>query len=298
MIKNLNANIIWFGIAIGMLLGTGFFYIGGLQPLILSTYSNNTISRVNQLENEFYSQAEEFLVSYNDIISLINTSSSLDVCSDSQIVDTNAREFRIYQSLSTTLLPNPDLESTETYFTFFDPEIESTYNQIYDKYETSLTELNTFYSNSLELSDFLQFRNSWIDLCNRIYESEGNIIELKESCAKLESITELFSNTINYTEVLENTEVSIEQCNQVIDYETPFRQTYPDFDQWLIDWYDGFTEVIFYDFNTDRQNELETLNTTIQNFSNEVSDTRREINVIRNDKIEFINSFYIMDRKS
>ncbi|MEM1311916.1 MAG: hypothetical protein AAGF07_00430 [Patescibacteria group bacterium] len=293
--EGLNFDLITRIIALGLVLGVAFFYFGSLQPLILNRYTNNLETQIGLLQSKLVSQTQNFTDSKLAITQKITSFNPIEICSTSQLIDTNDQDFSNIEEFKLSLLPDSDLSSPPRYLNFYLKESEIVYSRLYDEYQNILAEYSRVYEQGIDLKALLEYRNFWIENCEQIENSKGQIDELKELCQNQDTVHRDFVSRQIYSEIYKNVAQSQSRCAEVINYNpsNTRRTTYPNFDQWFLDWYEGFQSLMTY--NTDFIPGINDLPLYNQNFSLFLDEAYRDIENIESSKDRFLNQFYLMD---
>jgi hypothetical protein len=293
--KGLNFDLIWQIIAAGLLLSVVLFYFGGLQPLILSKYIANLKGQVSRLESRLAEQTQSFSEIELTILQKVTTFNPTETCSTSQVVDTADSDFTALAEFKTSLLPEQKFAVAPRYSMFYLQKAETSYLNLYDKYEFVLTQYNTVYKNSLNLKTLLEYRNFWISNCQKIQDTKGKIVGLKLACEGQNQMYTEFISSKTYPEAVGLVSQSQAKCKEVLDFvDKPiYKGIYPNFNKWYSEWYTGFQNIMSY--NTVFIPGISELSGFTDNFKQDIDKTYDELTAIEESKSDFFNKFYLVD---
>jgi len=313
--SGINTDIIFAGIAFGLILGAVLFFFNGLQPLILDRYTDESKAQTTQLQNKYNQQTQTFFNLQNSVFQKVQSYNPSDSCGIGQLADLQSLPTNSLDQLKAQALPDPSLASLNRYGAFYSQKVESLYDKTYDQYETSLKSYNSFYQEIKNVPSFLDYRNQWINTCQEITASAGAVTKLQTACQtnidKLADFSTLDKPaywTNLETELLKSTA----KCKEVIDYKTTTTTTqcprnsrvrctpvtteaiYPNFGKWQLEWLKPVDNLLQFEISDDSITNLSTINSQFNAYSQETNNKIEE-NLSSRDNL--FSKFYFLDIK-
>jgi hypothetical protein len=285
----LGSNILWFIITISLVISCILFYFQGLQPLILSKYSQNAQDQTIKLNNRFFEQVEVFYGTQNIILNRFEADSSL-LCSKTPLYQEFNTDSDSLSRLQTRLFPDKRLEKLPNYNIFYKKDIQKIYTQNYTNYKDSLESFNLPATDLQNLIKFLNYRNNWITTCSKIEtaNSTKNFSQTQAACVDLIKIHKNYldgnSFPILWSSISKEVENGINLCQNLQS---------KDLNIFFTNWFAVYSKIIittpnFSEYTKENQEKVE-------NFEAESKSSIKNISKINESKNGFTKIWYLMD---
>jgi hypothetical protein len=292
-----NLDIILSAIAFGCILGVILFYFQGLQPLILRNYSENASKKVVQLKEKYTSQIGPVILAKQNL-SVAFENDADKICSEQNLYEGKLADQEKNDRLKLSLVPDSTLKNIDNSGPFYNSEIQQVYQKFFNQYVEALSTWSKGVSNLNELPNFLEYRNLWIITCQKIESSNADLALLKEACTNFNNGLvkyESLKNSQFWEQIAKGVEESAVKCNEVIN-STSRLKTFGNFGKWKLDWLNGFDRVLAVRPIWNEVNE--DLNKVSEDLLNGASATIVKLNLIAEERQQFINLWYIMEFKA
>lgn len=287
-----DSNLLWSFISFILLLSCILFYFQGLQPLILTRYSEQTQKQLIRLNSRFFEQIDGFSATQNVILNRFNSDSSL-LCSKTPLYQEATSDSDSLSRLQTKIFPDKRLEKLPNYNVFYQKDIKDIYDKNYQNYKDTLGVFNTPIENLENLLKFLSYRNSWITACRKIEvaNSSKNLVQTQEACTELTQSHKDYINIQNsdnslpsfWGEIDQDIERAIGLCKGVLTN---------NINSFFVGWFSVYSKVIV--AKPDLDNSNKEIQEKSQNFDLQVKTSVREILKINNSKNDFSEIWYLL----
>lgn len=312
--RSINTDIIFAGIAFGLILGAILFYFNGLQPLVLNRYTDQSKIQVTELQNKYNGQTQAFFNLQNGLFQKVKSYNPSDSCGSGQIADLQSLPTNTLDQIKAQALPDPTLVSLDRYGAFYSKKTEDIYDKTYEQYENSLKSYNQFYQEIKNIPSFLDYRNLWINTCLDIVSSGGELTKLQAACqANTDKLAD-FSNTDKATfwsDLDKELAKSTAKCKEVLDYKatptftkcpknsktctpTAIEPVYPNFGKWQLEWLKPVDNLLLFEIKDEGLANLGTINSQFNAYSKE---SLNKIEDYRDSKDSFFSKVYLLDIK-
>lgn len=292
-----NGEILLQGLATGCLLGVLLFYFQGLQPLILKNYSEGTSKKIVQLKERYNEQVNPIL----DIQKSFDNSFedySDKVCSQQDIYQSKNADLDKIDRLKLSLVPDASYKSLAPSGVFYNSEIQNIYQSFFAKYVNSLQDWEKLTPSIAAVPNFLDFRNVWVKACQKIEASQGDLAILKEACTGLinaQASYESLKNSQFWDQISTGLKASLARCYEVTG-STSKSKTLVNYGKWRLDWLTGYERIVEAK-PVWAETNLE-LSKTSENLLKQATIAIDKINLIVEDRKQFVNLWYIMEFKT
>jgi len=290
----LNVDILLGGIAIGCILGVCVFWFQGVQPSLLTGFTNKAVEQADKLAIRNTDQVNSVIQVYNTI-SQHTAYNSLALCNQDQLYTQKTSDLALIDSKETALLPANSLSKISAFNGFYINSVKTSYQPIY----TSYTEKNQAYKKNIVESRaypfYLEYRNQWIETCAAINQSQGNTDQIKQSCTTLRTKTEEYKNNTNiikpsiWEQSLPLVDKGLAVCAVA---EQSNSSSLPGFGRWQLDWVSAYDLLM--SVQPDFTSESEKFKTDAANFSASVQAFRESTLSTYNSK-KGVNAWYFMN---
>lgn len=289
-----NNEIILPAIAIGCILGVLLFYFQGLQPLILKNYADSTSKQIIELKERYTNQVgsvsnlqkemDTYFVDFSD-----------KVCSQQETYKTKKDDLEKIDRLKLSLVPDASYKKLPSSGVFYSTEIQEIYQNFFTSYVNGLQEWSKLSDMIGTVPNFLDYRNIWVETCQKIEASNGNVAEVKAACENLINLSKNFEsikNTQFGQQIASGSAQSIDSCNEALKLKS---RLIPNYGKWRLDWLTGYDRIVqarpvWTDMN-------ESLNKVSENLLSSATQTLTKINAVVSERRQFINLWYILDIK-
>jgi hypothetical protein len=289
-----NNEIILPAIAIGCILGVLLFYFQGLQPLILKNYADASSKKIVELKERYT----------NQVSTISNMQKELDtyfidfsdkVCSEQETYKTKKEDLEKIDRLKLSLVPDATYKKLPTSGVFYSSEIQEIYQNFFTGYVNGLQEWSKLSDMIGTVPNFLDYRNLWVETCQKIEASDGNVAEVKAACENLINLSKNFEgikNTQFGQQIASGSAQSIDSCNEALKLKS---RIIPNYGKWRLDWLTGYDRIVqarpvWTDMN-------EALNKVSENLLSSATNSITKINSVVAERRQFINLWYILDIK-
>jgi hypothetical protein len=284
------SDVLWFGISLACLLATVLFYFQILQPLIVQKYSETAQAQIIESAQKFNIQADQIDSLQQNIIS--NTENlSAESCTEEAKYDRSEKDRKDLENLKKSLNIEPRLKELPNFGVFYDSSIKNSYSLFVKQHEESIASFQPALANTKHVIEFVDYKNSWINQCIRIKNSDGNTNELQSTCKEMEAKAD------NYTKIAPAGIVSelgkpLENVRSLcIDINNSKYENYFQFNTFKLKWlaeYDNIRAIILI---TDSAS-IASIKTK---FDITINQTKANLESILKNKQEFNDIWYLLN---
>jgi len=293
-LSNFNNDIILPAIAIGCILGVLLFYFQGLQPLILKNYSDTTSKKVIELKERYTNQVGSVSILQSEMDTYFVDFSD-KVCSQQETYKTKSEDLEKIDRLKLSLVPDASYKKLPTAGVFYSIEIQDIYQEFFKSYVNSLQEWSKLTDMVGTVPNFLDYRNLWVETCQKIEASNGNTTEVKAACENLISLSKNFENIKNTQfgkQISIGTAQSLDSCNEALKIKS---RIMPNYGKWRLDWLTGYDRIVQARPVWTEMND--SLNKVSENLLSLATNSITKINSVVSERRQFVNLWYILDIK-
>ncbi len=287
--KVINNDIIWFGIAVGCIIGVIYFVFGGLQPLILRNYINNAKQNINEVGQTFVNQVNGLSILQENVVK--NTTYNLLAdCSEAQKYTTLVQDLQNLENVERSLFANPKFKEIPKFKGFGERSIRLEYAQFFDYYTVSLENLkNTVLEDSKDLILFANYRNFLIEGCMMISKDSSRTQRIIDFCVELPNKSKEYHTNHNpsfWSDLQPLIEENQSICNRIVEGRVNFLE-------WQISWLSSYGKLTAFVPNI--QKNVSILENAVIDMQKESLRYKNELNRIYERKTSFLGMWYLLE---
>jgi len=286
----LNLDILWAGIAIGCLLGLAMFWFQGFSPSMLSGFTHNTIENLDQIEKKNTGQINAIIQSYN-LISEKSLYNNLNICNLDQKYISKNDDITFLDGKEIALLPASNLQKVPSMNGFYLQTYRDLQKPLYSQYSAYNLDNKTLVQDAKSYPFYLEYRNTWIESCVNIRNSQGNAAQIKNTCLDLQTKTDAYNTNQElkkpeiWKEALPIIQKGVETCNQY--------STQQNFGRWQLQWLSQYDLLMSIQPNFSVKSE--ELKQQAEKFSQETSLVKDKVLQDYNQKKSTMGSVYLLN---
>ena len=283
------STVVWKTIALSLIIGVFLFYFQGFQPAVLQSYYLNAASQSNALEVDLNNKTTTVLSDMESQILQKFTYNPNQVCTETDFFEYPLEELDQLRRARVGLFPSQNDNQVEKVGGFWESKIQQIYQNLHRSYFDSFVKVQDFSNQLLEIPRLLNYRNSWVELCQEVQlqvEFDSEIISACEVFVEKSNqfLEETENKNILKSEITDPIQAITEGCNNVSS------QDYKEFQTSFFLQYDLFLSYVP-NFETEKSEIIDEL----ENFSNKKEESLKQMQDVYLEKRQFFNLWYLLN---